>query len=156
MVIQVGALIDVADFSDTGWLDDDITWNTDWEDYQPTVTNNHFEYRRVGAVVHLRGLVRRLNSSLSGSTQVMFTLPTGFRPSRSVITAAMTSGTWVTGAASAGTAHTHNVISSTTSGPMLRVTIASTGTVQIIVPAQVSIDNGNWVSMAGISFLVDL
>jgi hypothetical protein len=156
MTIMAGALIDIADFSDSGWLDDNIIWNTGWEDYQPTESNNHFEYRRIGSMVYLRGLVRRITSSFTSGTETMFTLPDGFRPSRNVITSGMTSGTWVTGAASAGTAHTHNVISSSTSGPVLRVTVNATGTVQIVAPAQVTIAIDNWVTVSEVSFLVDL
>lgn len=157
MAIMAGALIDVADFSDTGWLDDNVTWEAGWEDYQPVAAgSNHFEYRRIGSIVYLRGLARRITSSLTSASVTMFTLPVGFHPSRSVITSGMTNGAWVTGAASAGTAHTHNVISSSVSGPVLRLTVNTTGAVQVVVPAQVTIAVDNWVTVAGISYLVDL
>lgn len=72
-----------------------------WSDYGGAFASPRFCRR--GGVVYIQGLVKTgtLNS-------VIFTLPVGFRPSQTLLMSAIQS-TFDTGAASAGTAHTHAV-----------------------------------------------
>lgn len=141
---------------DTGWTNDGIVWNANWDDFNPAISNNHLEYRRIGATVHWRGLIERIaGGGLTSATETMLTLPASLRPSRNVLLDAMTNGTWVTGGASAGTAHTHNVILSTVLGPVPRVVFNATGALQVTVPGQMTINTGDWVTLGGISYLVD-
>lgn len=62
------------------------------------------QYRKVGDEVQMRGLVR-----LGTVGSVICTLPVGFRPPAALLLAGTQSlpESWVSGAASAGTAHTH-------------------------------------------------
>lgn len=141
---------------DTGWTNTGLVWSANWEDYQPTTSaGNHFEYRKFGPVIKFRGLVRRVNSDISSATETILTLPASLIPTRTEIFELMTSGAWVTGAQSAGTAHTHNVFSSTVSGPVLRTTFNSSGTVQVVIPAQVNIVVGNWITFAPVVYFAD-
>lgn len=140
---------------DTGWTNDGIVWGANWDDFNPAISNNHLEYRRIGPVVHWRGLIERTGGALSSATETMLTLPTAVRPSRNVLLAAMTNGTWVTGGASAGTAHTHNVILSSVVGPLPRVVFNATGALQVTLPGQMTINTGDWVTLGGISYPVE-
>lgn len=141
---------------DTGWINTGIVFSAGWDDYVPGGGNNHFEYRRIGPVVHYRGLVRRTGGALSAATQTMFTMPASIWPSGNVITAGMSAAAWVTGAASAGTAHTHNVISSTVMGPLPRLVFNASGSVQVTVPAQMTVNLDDWISFGAISYPVEL
>lgn len=141
---------------DTGWTQAGSVLGTNWESFSPTPgNNNYFEFRRVGSIVHLRGLLRREVSAATGTITVV-TLPVGFRPSSQVLGGLMTNALWVTGAASSGTAHTHNPMSSGVQGPTIRYTVGTDGTVEVTVPTTVSMNVGLWVSVGEISFMVDL
>lgn len=141
---------------DTGWTNDGIVFAANFADYVPGGGNNQFEYRRIGYVVFWRGLVRRTSSSLSSATATVLTMPTDLWPLRNVITEGMSSAAWVTGAASAGTAHTHNVILSSVMGPLPRVVFNASGTVQVTVPGQMTLNIDDWVSFGGMSYPVEL
>ncbi|MFI6428462.1 hypothetical protein [Promicromonospora sp. NPDC050880] len=151
MAIQAGALIDVADFGDTGWQDDGIVWGTNWEDFQPSIANNHVEYRIKSGMVEWRGLVRR-SASLSGgaSNFTMFTVPTDLMPIRQKIVFCGTSITQTTGAASAGTAHTHDVVNKADMGAVVRVTLNPNGEVGISTAPGMPMAAGNWVTLSDI------
>lgn len=138
-----------------GWSNSGILWGTNWEDYQPAVANNHVEYSVVGLDVVWRGLARRTANLSGGGTVVMFTVPdieirpgVSLRPTRQVITGAMTSASWSTGAASTGTAHTHPIMASATSGPTLRVAVGTNGEVSVTTGTGQTMVADNWVSMA--------
>lgn len=157
MTKAAGGLISIDDMdADTGWINDGLVWPAGgWEDYQPAIANNHFEYRKIGKVVHLRGLIRRLTLYSSSSESTMVTLPAGIRPSRQLIVGALTSATMTTSAASAGTAHTHTVNDSASLGPMQRVGISSGGVISFQQGSGSSMAANSWVSLSGISFMVD-
>ena len=68
------------DLEDSGWIN--ATLNSKFKAY---ATDHHPQYRKTGNVVEIRGIatpVEEVTASTSGVT--MFTLPTGFRPSRNV------------------------------------------------------------------------
>lgn len=100
-------------------------------------------YRKIGNAVYLRGLVR------SGSVpSVIFTLPVGFRPLKNeAFPAVISTLNVVTGAASAGTAHTHPLaIESVT-----RLDVTTSGNVQITNPDVFN----SYLSLSGVSFFID-
>lgn len=76
-----------------------------WEDYGGLYRPGL--YRKVGNKVELRGLIKDLGTHAAADP--MFQLPVGFRPSAWEILDGV-ANTQVTSAASAGTAHTHNVL----------------------------------------------
>lgn len=143
---------------DTGWLDTGVVWAGNWEDYQPDASqDHHFEYRRIGFMVGLRGLARRTAGASANQTLTILTMPTGFRPTRANIRTCLTSGGVETGAASAGTAHTHPVGSQNTArttGAQMRVQVASNGIVNVGIGVGQSFAADNWVSMSEIWYLV--
>jgi hypothetical protein len=61
----------------TAWTS--VTYNTGWVDYDATW--NGAQYKKVGDLVFLRGLVKRT----SGAETIIFTLPAGFRPPKYVM-----------------------------------------------------------------------
>jgi hypothetical protein len=73
MAIMAGALIDVADYGDTGWVDCTMTSGT------TEVSGHDVQVRRIGAIVFVRGRMERATST---STQEWASLPTGFAPNR--------------------------------------------------------------------------
>jgi hypothetical protein len=160
-----------TDANDTGWV-------------TLTLTNGYTNYggvyaaaacRRIGNVVHLRGLP---NGGTRGAS--IATLPVGFRPPSDMFVPAVVQfisinatgdgskntgnpDDNVTAAQSAGTAHTHGMknhqhpisaydISTTMSNGAGRLTIGADGTLSIDTA---TVDAGSWVSMFGISFLLD-
>lgn len=133
------------------WTNAGILYASNWEDYQPSVSNNHVEYSVVGREVEMRGLVRRAAALSPSQTVTVLTLPAAIRPTRNVITYVMSNPTWVSGGASTGTAHTHAIAASSTSGPILRLAIeASTGNLSLTIPAGVTFAAGEWVSLGGL------
>jgi hypothetical protein len=117
------------------------TFTNSWVDY-----GSGFQtvgYRKVGDVVQLRGLMK--NGTLGASA---FTLPVGYRPTANILLTGLTSAhaSVTTGAASAGTAHTHPITGINETAARVDINAAA-GTV--IVP--VSASNG-WVSLDGLSF----
>jgi hypothetical protein len=107
-----------------------------WVNYGSTYAGAQF--RLVGDVVQLRGLIK------SGTVNAnAFILPVGYRPPYEHIFAAVSAAlpAWVSGAASAGTAHTH---SSTTPGAVAgRLNVSPSGAVvpSVIGNGYVSLDN---------------
>jgi hypothetical protein len=75
MAIMAGALIDVADYADTGWVDCTM------ESGSVEVGGHDVQVRRIGNIVFLRGRMTRATSS---TTQTWATVPDGFRPDRIV------------------------------------------------------------------------
>lgn len=145
-----------GDAYDTGWLQTGVTWGTTYESYSPTVASNVFEYRRVGMRVELRGLIRRITSNYtSTAASTMVTMPVGFRPSRNLFVASVTNAELVSGAASAGTAHTHTIGTSANTGPVVRISVNSAGTIQVSIGGGTTLAVDNWVSVSGISYFVD-
>lgn len=138
-----------ADGEDTGWVA--VPMSANWQDF----SGNDVEVRRIGKLVRVRGRAERLTSTLSNATSTMMTLPVGFRPARVLVQSGMTNGDLDTGAASAGTAHTHPVGASTVAGPMLRLVVATSGTIEVLVPAGGSIIVGRWVSVDEVAFFLD-
>lgn len=106
--------------SGTGWTA--VTFQNSWANYGGAFQTA--QYRRVGDIVELRGLVRNGTAGTS-----IFTLPAGFRPPATQIFAAVhdVPVTWATGAASAGTAHTHSQARPTAAA--MRIDVAADGTV---------------------------
>lgn len=141
-----GATIDVSDG----------TWITVGDPGAPAFQNSWVAYDAAGTgwaqpafmrkngVVHLKGMIK------SGTDAVaMFTLPAGYRPAENHIFAC--TGIVVnetTGAASAGTAHTHPVPMGQVS---YRVDILSDGTVK----KQMSTGANGWVSLSGVNFVAE-
>ena len=99
-----------------------VSFQNSWADYgSPYQTA---QYRKVGDEVQLRGLIRNGTQGTS-----MFTLPAGFRPPAPMLFAAIHNvpAVWSTGAASAGTAHTHSPAQPSAVG--IRVDVGTDGTV---------------------------
>lgn len=135
---------------DTGWVS--LTNATGWNDF----SGNDLEVRRIGKSVRCRGRAERTGADLVGTaTSTMATIPAGYRPNRVLVQSGMTNGDIVTGAASAGTAHTHPIGASTTAGPMLRLVINTSGTIEVLAVAGVTIQTGRWMSLDEISFFLD-
>lgn len=127
--------------TDSGWIAPTMT--NSWVNYGGNYTT--LAYRKINGVVHLRGLIKdgTINAAIC-------TLPAGYRPSGQTVF--MQTGSQInetTGAASAGTAHTHSV--PINNGPY-RVDVQSTGVVSV---ASTTAAN-TWVSMSGICFPADL
>lgn len=139
----------VATGDDTGWVDVPMTGN--WQDF----SGNDVQVRRIGKLVRVRGRSERLTSTLTNATSTMATLPVGFRPARVLVQSGMTNGDYVTGGASAGTAHTHAMMASTVAGPMLRLVVATSGTIEVFAPPGISILVGRWVSVDEVAFFLD-
>lgn len=135
---RVSALERVAtQVDDTGWVN--LTLSGAWVNY--TAGYGNAQYRRIGDEVHLRGMVKdgaadstiaTLPNDLWPPIQMPFAVATQARP-------AIT-----TGAASAGTAHTHSV---SVSGVAGRLDVTANG--QIATTGAAS----GWVSLNGVSFL---
>jgi hypothetical protein len=81
------------------------------------------QYRKIGDMVHLRGLIRNETGVNGPIPPAAFYLPPGFRPPAIHLLVGLSSGT-TTGAASTGTAHTHPLVTYGT-----RVEIKPTGEV---------------------------
>lgn len=116
-----------------------VTFQNSWADYGGGFQT--CQYRKLGDMVQLRGLMR-----LGTAGTTAFTLPAGYRPSATlIVTGGAGSRTaFNTGAASAGTAHTHPI---TQTEAAARIDISSTGTVNVNSTA------GNaWISLSGIAF----
>jgi hypothetical protein len=105
------------------------------------------QYRKVGDVVHLRGLIKNAPGVASPGTPA-FVLPTGYRPPANLIHHGTVSQgtTRQTGAASAGTAHTHSV---NTQSYASRLTVEASGNV---IPYSTA--TGDYMSLDGVSFSV--
>lgn len=151
MVIMAGSLVDAADFVDTGWQDDGLVWGTNFEDYQPSIANNHVEYRIRNGLVEWRGLVRRV-AGLSGgaSNFTMFTAPVAIMPVRQKIVSCMSSIIVATGAASAGTAHTHDVVNKSDMGASVRVTLNPNGQFGLSTATNMPMLANDWISLSDI------
>lgn len=138
-----------ASEEDTGWVAVPMTGN--WQDF----SGSDVEVRRIGKLVRVRGRAERITSNLSNATSTMATLPVGFRPARVLVQSGMTNGDLDTGAASAGTAHTHPVGATTAAGPQLRLVVATAGGLEVLVPAGGTIAVGQWMSVDEVSFFLD-
>lgn len=144
-----GATWSAWDGGDSGWVD--LTNSTGWAD----LSGNDLQVRKIGNSVRVRGRVERTGADVPPSTtSTMATIPVGYRPDRVVVQGGITSADMVTGAASAGTAHTHPVGASTVSGPMLRLVIQPGGTIEVFTTAGVTIPTGRWVSLDQVAFFL--
>lgn len=135
---DTGAVEWASGESGSGWTN--VTFTNGWVNYG---TFQGAQYRKVGDMVQLRGLIK---SGTAGASA--FTLPAGYRPPLNIILTGG-NGTHVainTGAASAGTAHTHPFSMSETSG---RIDINTTGTVTPSAAA-----TNNWICLDGLSFSI--
>lgn len=100
-------------------------------------------FRRDRKMVRIEGLVVL---TLTTASQIIFTLPVGYRPSyRHIVNV---NANMITGPASAGTAHTH-----TLSSRDFRVSIDQAGNVQTAGPG--AFQASSHVSLCGIKFFVD-
>lgn len=135
---------------DTDWVP--LSFSAGWGNF----SGNDLEVRRQGNSVRCRGRAERTGADLVGNaTSTIATIPTGFRPDRVLVQSGMTNGDLVTGGASAGTAHTHAIGASTVAGPMLRLVINTTGTVEVLAVPGVTIQTGRWMSIDEVAFFVD-
>lgn len=105
--------------------------NTDGTWIAPTLANGWInygsgfsdaKYMRKNGIVYLKGLIK---SGTVGTATPFFTLPVGYRPADQKLFAALNGGV-VSGAASAGTAHTH-----TTANTAARVNVMPSGQVNL-------------------------
>lgn len=94
-----------------------VTFNTGWTNYGSG--NTSVEYKKIGDMVFLRGLAKRI----SGSNTVIFTLPSGYRPTGSI--------------------H-FSVMSNSALGGIF---VTSAGEVTLLIG-----DPTNWISLSGIVF----
>ena len=133
---------------DTGWVD--VPMSANWQD----LSGNDVQVRAIGNSVRVRGRAERTTSDLTGASSTIATLPVGYRPSRVMVQTGLTNGELVTGAASAGTAHTHIVGSSSTTGPVLRIVINTGGTIDVLAPTATTIAVGEWLSLDHIAFFL--
>lgn len=126
---------------DTGWVN--LTYSASWADLGSIYQVG--QYRRQNGRVRLRGLAQ--SSIARTATAVIVVLPVGCRPAASEIFSAVSTSTLTSGAASAGTAHTHVV-------PQFgaRIDVAATGAVQLMAAAATPLPASGWVSLAGIEF----
>lgn len=109
----------------------------------PTIT-------RIGNRGFLSGLIRVEGNKSSGS-HFMINILSRLAPAATVISDGMSSGTLVTGPASAGTAHTH----STTSLQFpRRIEVRSNGQIYIVVYANYTLNNDQYVSLDGVTWRV--
>lgn len=140
---------------DSGWTQEGLVFGTNWESFMPS-GENVVEYRRVGWRITARGLVRRIGSdmvgSVAGNLSTMVSLPGANRPLRQEVYSNASNANVSTGAATAGTAHTHRVFQSTVTGAPLRVTMNATGGISVHVPDGQTLAVGQWVSLAGVDF----
>lgn len=88
-------------------------------------------YRRFNNFLELKGQVRLSAALVNNTNYTLFTLPAGFRPPLDVINFGYVStGTTTSGAATAGTAHTH---STSMSYKPIRLNVNASGTVTLYV-----------------------
>lgn len=126
--------------SDTGWLTPILV--NSWQNYGTPYAGA--AYRKVNGVVHVQGMVKTGDIGVA-----IFTLPAGCRPAGDLMFAApvhIVNDT--SGAASAGTAHTHPLPINDIAG---RVTVQADGDVIFHTVDATT----NYVSLSGISFLAD-
>jgi hypothetical protein len=131
---------------DTGWIN--VDYETDWVDYgEPAY--KRVQYRKIGTMVKVRGLGR--TSIARSAISTAFILPVGFRPTNSEIFDGTSSASYVTGAASTGTAHTH------TNGPALpiRMDVTAAGAVTVNATAVMPLAALAYVSFSKILFYTD-
>jgi hypothetical protein len=155
--LEVSSAAVLTDTRDVDWTATGIVYSSNWESLAVSPADNCVEFTILNRVLYLSGLVRRAAASATlgpNTTALMFTLPVGARPLRAKTFTAQTNTVFVTGGASAGTAHTHAVMDMSTSGPSLRVQVASNGEATLYLPPGVTITAGKWVSLAGIFFPV--
>jgi hypothetical protein len=119
-----------------------VTFTNSWTDYGSGFQTCQF--RRFGDMVQLRGLIKSGTIATSA-----FTLPVGYRPPATLILSGITNlaASHATGAASAGTAHTHAITS--LANVAMRVDISTAGAVSIVSNAS----NGYY-SLSGLEFSV--
>jgi hypothetical protein len=120
-----------------------VTYQNSWVDYGGGYIGA--QYRRVKDEVQLRGLVK------SGTTpNAIFTLPAGLWPPYTMILNVMSSlhSSVTTGAASAGTAHTHAITAIDEVATRLTISAAN-GTV-----APTSAGTNAWMSLDGVRFSI--
>ncbi len=143
---QIKALADALEaalvsITPTAWTN--LTFQNGWSNYSGSFQSA--QYRKVGDVVEMRGVVK-------GTTwgTAICTLPAGFRPPASLLLNGIFNSfntAWNTGAASAGTAHTHaNTGPSNIAG---RITVAADGTITPVA----ALDNG-YLDLSDIRFSV--
>lgn len=135
-------------FGDTGWIDTGISYLGNWSSFGGIFP---VRYRIKREVVYWNGLVRRDANLAGGAASTMFTVPPAARPDFRKVEGCMSNITWPTGAASAGTAHTHAIIDDGSLGPTVRVTIdETTGGFQVVTAPNMPFVTGQWVSLADI------
>lgn len=135
-------------FGDTGWIDTGIAYGSNWSSFGGVFP---VRYRIKREVVYWNGLVRRDANLSGGAASTMFTVTAPVRPDLRKVQSCMSNITWPTGAASAGTAHTHPIIDDGSLGPTVRVTIdETTGAFQVVTAANMPFATGQWVSLADI------
>lgn len=118
-----------------------ISLASDWTAYgNPYQTP---QFRVDGSVMRLRGLARKGTGVTAGSVIATFGSP--YAPLSGEIFACCTSQSIVSGAASAGTAHTHTSVNYAG-----RVDINSAGNLTLQASATSPLGNGGWVSLDGI------
>lgn len=108
----------------------------------PTIT-------RIGNRGFLSGLIRVVGNKSAG-THFMINMLSRLAPAATVISDGMSSGTLVTGPASAGTAHTH----STGVQFPRRIEVRSNGQIYIVVQAGYTLNNDQYVSLDGVTWRV--
>lgn len=124
--------------TDFGWVN--ATLQNSWVHYGAPYAVP--AYRNIGKMVMLKGLVK---SGSIGLANPIFTLPVGLRPAETLMLTAICNNV-TTGAASAGTAHTHSNINTA-----CRVDILTTGEVCVVTSTAA---NG-YISLDGIMFFAD-
>jgi hypothetical protein len=128
-----------VDRTPTAWTS--ATYQNSWVDYGGGYIGA--QYRKVGDEVQLRGLVK------NGTTpNAIFTLPAGFWPPYTMILTVVSAfhSSVGTGAASAGTAHTHQITAIDEIATRLTISAAN-GTV-----APTSAGTNAWMSLDGVRF----
>ena len=139
-----------------GWVDGGL--QSPWTDYGTPYRG--FQYRLVGSRIELRGLVKTTSALSALSLMAKFS---SYKPAAPMIFFAPSSSTGVsggssaanTGAASAGTAHTHTITHTHTLAMMAypgRINVETDGSVNFSCNATNPIASGGWVSLDGISW----
>ncbi len=124
-----------VDGTDTSWttLTPQNSWAHDTGGY------GAIQAKLIGGMVVLRGMVRNGTADAT-----MATLPVGLRPPKAILTTAITN-LKTTGAASTGTAHTHNI-----SNMPVRLDITTGG----LISTTGATSTTTWVSLDGVAFPV--
>jgi len=82
MYIQTNRILTTADYSTTAWAS--VSYKTGYSDYS---SSDAVKYRRVGDVVFVQGIATNAaekTNTTDQDTHIVFTLPSGFRPSQRI------------------------------------------------------------------------